>query len=142
MSLLDRISINPVFIDEVDAIWSEAHKFIQMALEETSGEWRLEDIYNSLLSGDRALWCVYKNEAMIAAITTRIDQFPNGKRIAVIDFAGGSNWEDWNFFPDYIKSFYKALNCDTMEIAGRLGWMRLYAAKGFKPKYLVLHKEI
>lgn len=127
---------------DVDNVWPSVAHYIQQAIDKSAGEFGLDDIHQSLLKADRALWVVYRGDEPIAAITTRIDLYPTGLKACIIDFAGGKDWADWAWFPEYIEPIYKAAGCDILSIAGRLGWMRLYAARGFTPKYLVLHKEI
>lgn len=122
-------------------MWHVAQPLLEMALDHTDGEHSIEEIRASLEDGHRALWIVFNGDP-IAAITTRIDQYKSGMKIAVIDFAGGEDFQLWSSFTDYIEPYYRSLGCKFLEIAGRPGWQRLHASKGFKPKYTVLRKHL
>lgn len=136
------VDISPVRIEQVHLIWPVVKGMLQKALDYTDGELTLNDIYNTLMTGERALWVVFKDNEPIACVTTRIDQHKSGLKICVIDFAGGHSFKEWDTFTDYIEPYYASLGCTKMEIAGRKGWLRLHTAKNFKLKYCVLRKDI
>lgn len=136
------LSVKPVHPYDLPYIWPDCAPLIGRALKYTHNEHSLETIYESLLSENRALWVVGKNGELIAAVTTRIDIYPNSVKIGVIDFAGGRDFASWSMFTDYVEPYFKAQGCHYLEIAGRKGWQRLHTAKGFKPKYFVLRKEL
>lgn len=136
------IEIRPIKIDEIETHWPAASGFIQMALDHSMGEWDLPSVYDSLQSGLRALYMVFRNGQPIAAITTRIELYPTQKKNVIIDFAGGSDFKEWSMFTDYIEPIYKSLGCDNIYIAGRLGWLRLHTDKGYRPIYHVIGKEL
>jgi hypothetical protein len=136
------VSIYPVKTLDLPVIWPCVSGFIEKALDETDGEFSLDDIYLSLVEQKRALWVVIDDAECIAAVTTRIEEYPSGLNIAVIDFAGGRNFKAWSMFTDYISPFYKEMGCDKLEIAGRLGWLRLHTDKGFKIRYYVMRKDL
>lgn len=140
MSLL--VEIRPIHSKDIDLYWNDAKPLLQKAIDRADGEYTIEWLYNSLKEVTRNLWVVFKGGVMIAAITTRIDEYPSGIKIGCIDFAGGSDFKDWKMFTDYIENLFFDLGCSKLEIAGRLGWLRLHTDKGFKPIYHVLRKEL
>ncbi len=136
------IEIRPIAIEDLPSHWPDASVFLAKALDHTTGEWDLPSILASLQSGLRALFMVFKSGVPIAAVTTRIEHYPTGKKNVIIDFAGGSDFREWSMFTDYIEPVYKSLNCDYIYIAGRLGWLRLHTDKGYKPIYHVIGKAL
>lgn len=140
--MLSQVEIRPILSSDIDLYWNDASKLLQKAIDRADGEYTIEWLYNSLKDVNRNLWIVYKDNVIIAAITTRIDLYPSGIKIACIDFAGGESFKDWNVFTDYVSPLFFSMGCVKLEIAGRLGWLRLHTDKGFKPIYHVLRKEL
>jgi len=106
-------------------------------------EWTIEGIRDVLDKGEKSLWVIFKDDNIIAAVITSVtDYVYTQKRVASIDFAGGSNFSEWSMFTDYIEPVYKTLECDIITIAGRLGWLRLHTDKGYKPIYHVIGKSL
>lgn len=136
------IEIRPILSTDAHLYWPKASTMLSKAFKYTDGEFDLEELFKSIIEQRRALWVVFENGNEIAAITSRVDEYPTGLRVAVIDFAGGEKFHLWKNFTDYISPFYKSLNCDMLEIAGRLGWLRLHTDKGFKIRYYVMRKEL
>lgn len=137
------VKIEPVFAENVAYIWHECKPHFLKALEHTLGELSVDDIKRTIESGERALFVVYQDGKIIAAITTRIDFYPStGIKNVIIDYAGGENFQAWSDFTDYIEPLYKSQGCDNILIAGRLGWLRLHTDKGFKPIYHVIGKGL
>lgn len=136
------VEISPVRIEQIPLIWHIAEPMLQKAVDYSDGELTTQDIYNTLLNGERALWVVFKDNDPIASITTRIVECQTGLKICCIDYAGGHSFKDWDAFTDYIEPYYASLGCTKMEIAGRKGWLRLHTAKDFKLKYCILRKDI
>lgn len=136
------VEIRPIHSSDVSTYWPEVAPMIQLALNETDGEWSLGDVYESLIDESRALWLVLRGGKIIAAVTSRIDEYKSGLRVGVIDMAGGEGFKDWSMFTDYISPFYKQMGCAKLEIAGRLGWSRLHTDKGFKIRYYVMRKDL
>lgn len=136
------VEIRPILTEDVPKLWDEASSLLQKAVDESDGELSIDDIYISILEKRRALWLVFESGEMIAAVTVRIEDWPSGLRIATIDYAGGKDFKLWDNFTDYISPFYKSIGCGKLEIAGRLGWLRLHTDKGFKIRYYVMRKDL
>lgn len=136
------VEIHPIPYHLIPDMWKTSKPMIERSVRETDGEYSIAHIYTSLLEKKRNLWVVFKNGLPIASITTRIDEYPTGLRVGVIDYAGGESFEDWDMFSEYVSDFFRLQGCKKIEIAGRAGWERLHTAKGFKRKYTVLRKDL
>lgn len=137
------VEIRPILSSDVDLYWPKAAPLIQKAIDHSLGEFTLEHIHDLLIKGEKALWIVFRGIEIIAAITTRIDHYEySDMKNVTIDYAGGKDFADWSMFTDYIEPVYKAMGCDNILIAGRLGWLRLHTDKGYKPIYHVIGKSL
>lgn len=136
------VEIRPIFSKDIDLYWNDVSPLFQKAIDKADGEYHINWLYESMKKAERNLWVVFKDNVIIAAISTRIDEYPTGLKIGCIDFAGGHSFKDWKMFTDYIEDLFFSLGCSKLEIAGRLGWLRLHTDKGFKPIYHVLRKEL
>lgn len=141
MSLL--VEIRPVHSSDIDLYWHDVKPLLQMAVDLEQGCYTIENIYEYLKSGEKSLFVVFAGNELKAAITTRIEEYPTGLRVCVIDYAGGEGFKDyWENFTNYIEPLYKSLNCGMITIAGRKGWERLHTDKGYKFIYQVLGKAL
>lgn len=136
------VEIRPIHSSDIKQYWDKASSLLQLAIDKMcSDEITTEILYESIVEKERALWCVFKGD-MIAAITTRVEIHPTGLRVAVIDFAGGESFDDWEVFTDYTEGFFKSMACSKVRIAGRLGWLKKHKDKGYKLSYCVIEKNI
>lgn len=137
------VKIEPVVAENVGLIWHQCKPHFLKALEHTLGELSVDDIRQSIETGERALFVIYRGHRLIAAVTTRVNFYPStGVKNVTIDYAGGEDFQAWSEFTDYIEPLYKSMECDNILIAGRLGWLRLHTDKGFKPIYHVIAKGL
>lgn len=139
------VEIRPILIDDISTYWPEVAPLIEKSLEYGMAryEWTIDGILDVLYKGEKSLWVVFKNGNIIAAVITSMTHYTyTDKYAASIDFAGGSDFSSWSMFTDYIEPVYKALNCDIITIAGRLGWLRLHTDKGYKSIYHVIGKSL
>lgn len=137
------IEIRPILAADIDLYWPQVAPLIQKAIDKSLGEFTLEHIRDLLIEAEKALWVVFRDDEIIAAITTRIDYYGYSNiRNVTIDFAGGKDFADWSMFTDYIEPIYKNMGCDNILIAGRLGWLRLHTDKGYKSVYHVIGKSL
>lgn len=137
------IQIVPVPQAKAHKVWVYCKPYIEQALKHTDGEWSIDTIRNSVFNGKRHLWGILDNGALIAAITTRVDFYPDCGKIGIIDFAGGKKMQKWwSPFTDLAEAYFKSEGCLFMDIAGRKGWERLHTAKDFKHRYTIIRKDI
>ena len=140
---MSLVEIRPILASDIDLYWPKVAPLLQKAIDKSLGEFTIEHIHDLLIEAEKALWVVFRDGEIIAAITTRIDYYGYSNiRNVTIDFAGGNDFSDWSMFTDYIEPIYKELGCDNILIAGRLGWLRLHTDKGYKSVYHVIGKSL
>lgn len=137
------VEIRPIYSKDIDLYWNDVSPLLQKAVDLEQGCYTIEHIYQYLKSGEKSLFIIFVDNEIKAAVTTRIEQYPTGLKVCVIDYAGGEGFKEyWENFTNFIEPLYKSLGCGMMTIAGRRGWERLHTDKGFKFIYQVLGKAI
>ena len=131
--------------DAVDIVWADASRLLNMAIQTSKGKYHIDDIYNDLTKGYYDLWLIIDDKSddkVIAAITTRLIQYPNRKAMAM-DWVGGKRMKEW--LPIAMKtliSFAKDCNCKHLEGFGRKAWIKVLNRYNWKPEYIAYRMEI
>ncbi len=83
--------------EAVDIVWEDVSLMFNKAIQTSKGKYHIDDIYQDLLEGKYNLWLILDNKGddkVIAAITTRIIEYPNRKAMAM-DWIGGKRMMEW-----------------------------------------------
>ena len=140
--MLEKATIIPVEIGLLDYYWPHVVSYIQDALEHTDQEISLESILSDIANQTRQLWIIKHGNEYLAGIITEIEEYDTGLKVGQVTFAGGRDHDLWDHFTDLVGEWFKEQGCQKIEIIGRLGWKRLYEKRGFKPKYLIMRKDL
>jgi hypothetical protein len=137
------VEIKPIHSKDIDLYWDNVKPLIQKAVDLEHGCYDIDHVYSYLKSGEKSLWIIFVDKQIKAAVTTRIEEYPTGLKVCVIDYAGGEGFKEyWENFTNLIEPLYKSLGCGMMTIAGRRGWERFHTDKGYKFIYQVLGKAL
>lgn len=127
----------------VDVVWPQAKDMLEKAVETTFGVYDINSIYSGLESGEYLLWLVTDETKPIAAITTRICQYPSGKRGLAMDWIGGERMAEWlPMAQETIQRYAKDNGCTHLEGYGRKAWGRALQRFGWKPDYIAYKMEL
>ena len=126
----------------LDIVWEDVIRVSTKSIETSKGKFRIEDIYRDVESGYLGLWLIMDERKTIAAITTRIIEYPNRKAMAM-DWIGGSRMREW--LPIAMKTlskFSKENGCSHLEGYGRKAWSRWLQPYGWEPEYIAYRMEL
>ena len=126
----------------LDIVWEDVIRVLTKSIETSKGKFRIEDIYRDVESGYLGLWLIMDGRKTIAAITTRIIEYPNRKAMAM-DWIGGSRMREW--LPIAMKTlskFSKENGCSHLEGYGRKAWSRWLQPYGWEPEYIAYRMEL
>ena len=126
----------------LDIVWEDVINVLTKSIETSKGKFRIEDIYRDVESGYLGLWLIMDGRKTIAAITTRIIEYPNRKAMAM-DWIGGSRMREW--LPIAMKTlskFSKENGCSHLEGYGRKAWSRWLQPYGWEPEYIAYRMEL
>jgi hypothetical protein len=131
--------------EAVDIVWGDVSSMLNKAIETSGGKYHIDDIYQHLTEGYYNLWLIIdegKEEKVIAAITTRIIQYPSKKAMAM-DWIGGTRMMEWlPIAMDRLISFAKDCGCSHLEGYGRKAWSKVLKKYNWEPEYIAYRMEI
>lgn len=126
----------------VEIVWKDVKPLLDKAVNTSKGKFSIEDIYEYLLNGYYSLWIVMENKKVIAAITTRIVEYPASKGMAM-DWIGGENINKWlPVAQKQISEFAKECGCSHLEGFGRKAWQRVLKKFNWEPEYIAYRMEL
>ena len=131
--------------EAIDIVWGDVSNMLNKAIETSKGKYHIDDIYQDLMKGYYNLWLIVDNkegEKVIAAITTRIIEYPNRKAMAM-DWVGGKRMMEWlPIAMEKLSSFAKDCECSHLEGYGRKAWMKILKKYNWEPEYIAYRMEI
>lgn len=129
--------------DAVTDVWPSVAGFLKLAMAMTGGRTRMGDMYRQLKNGQLILWVVRNDrEPVVAALTTRVAQYP-AKRMLVVDACGGSRMDEWlQTVIDTLMAFASASGLKGMEMYGRPGWQRVLARHGWRAPLVLCEIDV
>jgi hypothetical protein len=79
---------------------------------------------------------------LVAAITTRLIEYPS-KRALALDWVGGNRMSEWlPIAMEKFISFAKDCGCSHLEGYGRKAWTKVLKKYNWKPEYIAYRMEI
>ena len=120
----------------LDIVWNDAEKLLSPAIKTAGGKFTSSDVKEAIESGMLVLWLVADGTKPIAAITTRIIEYP-GCRAMALDWIGGRRMKEWlPMAQETIERFAKDNGCTHLEGYGRKAWGRWLERYNWKPDYI------
>lgn len=143
MSSLDEYQFLPVPVELIDSFWDAALKFLQPAIATAEGKVDAYDIYSDCQQRISVLWLVVKDENLVAAVTTRIINYPQARKGYAIEYVGGRDMKNWiDLVLETLKPIAKQNGCTHFEAYGRSGWRRWLGKRNFEPKFIHFEMEL
>ena len=129
-------------LEVLDIVWPDAEQLLAPAIRTAGGKFSSEDIRSSIESGMFVLWLVTDGTKPVAAITTRIIDYP-GCRGMALDWIGGKRMKEWlPITQETIERFAKDNGCTHLEGYGRKAWGRWLERYNWKPDYIAYKMEL
>lgn len=136
------LSFGCVPLEVLNIVWPDAEKLLAPAIRTAGGKFSSEDVKQSIEAGMFVLWLVTDGTKPVAAITTRIIEYP-GRRAMALDWIGGRRMKEWlPIVQDTIERFAKDNGCSHLEGYGRKAWGRWLERYNWKPDYIAYKMEL
>ena len=135
---------SPIPKDCAYTIWPQVAKVLKRSVATAEGKYEVDDLLDCILKDELVLWVVLdtNNDEIIAAITTRLIEYPQGNAMA-LDWVGGTRMKEWLPIAHPIMvSYAEDHNCKYLEGYGRKAWGRLLGKYGWKPDYIAYKMEL
>ena len=134
--------ISAVPKEAVGAVWADVAKVMNKSVNTSNGKYHIDDLFHGIQSDLYVLWVIMEEEEVIAAITTRIIEYP-GKRAMAMDWIGGSKMGKWlPIAQETLERFARDNKCTHLEGYGRKAWGRWLGKYGWNPEYIAYRMEI
>ena len=128
--------------EAVGAVWADVARVMNKSVDTSNGKYHIDDLFHGIQSDLYVLWVIMEEEEVIAAITTRIIEYP-GKRAMAMDWIGGSKMGKWlPVAQETLERFARDNNCTHLEGYGRKAWGRWLGKYGWNPEYIAYRMEI
>lgn len=129
--------------EAVKHIWKDVENLLSKSVDTAEGKMEMIDVLEGILNDVYVLWVVMDdNDKLVAAITSRIIQYPRRRGMA-LDWIGGSKMSKWNdMVVEAMTDFAKKNDCSHIEGYGRKAWIRALRKYGFYPEYIAYRMEI
>ena len=134
--------ITAVPVEGVDIVWEDVTKVLKKSVETSSGKFEIEDLKSDLKNGVLVLWLVMEGRYVIAALTSRVIEYP-GRRAMALDWVGGSRMKEW--LPsvlETLESYAADCGCKHIEGYGRKAWGKILHRYGWRPEYIAYRMEL
>jgi len=128
--------------DAINLVWEDVFPLLGPALRTAEGKFHIDDVYRMIQSGNYILWVVVEDDKYIAALTTRVLEYPSRRAIA-IDWLGGKRMNEWlPVAMETVKKYAKDINCKHLEGYGRKAWGRVLEKHNWEPEYIAYRMEL
>jgi len=134
--------ITAVPIEGVDIVWEDAKRVLHKSVNTSAGKFEVEDLKQELKQGQLVLWLVMDGSEILAALTSRVIEYP-GRRAMALDWVGGKHMRKW--LPLVLNTLQKyATDCECKHIEGygRKAWGRILQKYGWQPEYIAYRMEL
>ena len=84
----------PVPKHHLATVWPHVSQLLERAVRTADGKLTVDDILDGAKHGLYVLWIVLMDEEIVAAVTTRIIEYPQRKAMA-LDWVGGKRMREW-----------------------------------------------
>lgn len=139
---MSEIEFFPVPSDGVPLIWTRVEPFLAPAVARTRGKMTMPHLLGELLDGKQLLWVATEDGNTVAAVTTRLAEFP-GCRVMMVDWIGGEHMVKWfDIAHPKIVAHAKANDCSRLEAIGRKGWEKVNSRHGWTADYVGYTMEL
>lgn len=136
------IRVFPVPTNYVPAVWPVVEPMLAKAVATAPGRMDTDDILANIQQGTYLLWLASFDGDVVAALTTRVIEYPKSRALA-LDWIGGSKLKQ--ILPigmQAMKNHAAANNCQHLEGYGRAAWLRVIAKHGWKTEYVSYKLEM
>ena len=112
------LMFTPVPVEFLDSVWTKVSNIMERSVKTAEGKYKVEDLYPEIVDNQIVLWIVAdhdRDDEIIAAITTRLIEYPQGNSMAM-DWIGGKRMKDWLLMMMIVLSRLRATLQDHLSI--------------------------
>lgn len=134
------VSVVPV--EYVDGLIARIGHLTESLVPHMHKLYTIESMVDGFKAGTMVPWAVVTDGEVVAFIATEVFQCPLQK-VLVLRFGAAKNMESCiDLVLSTLEQHARDNGCSSMEISGRMGWLRVLDKHGYQPAYVTLSKEI
>lgn len=123
-------------------IWPKVEEYLAKAVDTAKGKLTVDDVRSGIESDLYLLWVVVDGDDIIAAITTRVINYPTCNGMA-LDWIGGKRIKEWlPMVNESVMDHARSNGCSHLEGYGRAAWARMIERHGWKQDYITFRLEV
>ncbi len=128
--------------EDIVAVWPQVSCFLADALKKAQGEFTVEDLFRKVVHCKAYLWAISDGEGFVGAGMTEIVDYPQKATVRILAL-GGTRLEEWlDEALAAVEAYAKSQNIFTLEASVRIGLVKKLRAKGFRPVYVTVNKNL
>lgn len=134
--------VSAVPVEYVDGLMAGIGHLTESLVPYMQKLYTIDSMMESFKSGTMVPWAVVTNGELVAFIATEVFQCPL-RKVLVVRFGAGNNIARYiELVIDTLENHARDNGCSSVEISGRMGWLRALDKHGYEPAYVTLSKEI
>lgn len=122
--------------------WDDIAIFINRALKHNNGELSLDDVKNSIETGEYELFGHVENGKLEAIAIINMIYYPNKKSMNILMASCNDVYAAIHEFLSIMDKFAKDNECSSIYIHGRKGWSKVLSDYGYIQPYTVLERKL
>ena len=129
---------------DIRKYWPHVMPLLKKATALSPGKVVVADILSQAEEGGLGVWAVVdaRENAILAAFTTRVAIYPRSRALAV-DFMGGGRMKEWiGIVDETLSDHARELGCTRLEGFGRDAWGRVLKGHGWGVSHVTYEKEL
>lgn len=120
-------------------LWPTAAKLLEKTPEFSPGKFAVEDLLTSIEHNVAQLWLVNNEHEYTLAVVTQLIQYSRGMTLRILLTGGKDIREALSLLGD-IEKWAIQQGCIGVELAGRLGWIKLL--EDYDTRAVLLYKDL
>ena len=127
--------------DQIERMWHIIGPGIERCLDKGIGLQSAAGIKRSAIAGDVIVLSADVKGIHLATVIAQVNE--GSRRVFEVGLAWGEKLVDWNEeIEGTILRLARELNCDSVAITGRRGWVRYLKKRGFTEKMVTVTRNL
>jgi hypothetical protein len=134
--------VSAVPVEYVDGLMAGIGHLTQSLVPHMQNLYTIESMVDGFKAGTMVPWAVVTDGEVVAFIATEVFQCPLRKVLALRFGAAKDMASCIDLVLNTLEQHARDNGCSSVEISGRMGWLRALDKHGYEPAYVTLSKEI
>lgn len=134
--------VSAVPVEYVDGLIASIGHLTESLVPHMQNLYTIESMVDGFKAGTMVPWAVVTEGEIVAFVATEVFQCPLRKVLALRFGAAKDMASCIDLVLNTLEQHARDNGCSSVEISGRMGWLRALDKHGYEPAYVTLSKEI